>query len=857
MGKRRTPRRKQHTLPTKRLKSTPTSKVSPTVINGPKTKKDTNFSPKFDLFSKKELGDLTIAEINIEKMGKAKRKELGKILKENKIDLLAVIEHHINPLNRDDNLDVSVKDHPSLHISGYKVYSKHRETGSGGVAWYYRKDLDIEPWENIQTQVNLKVASRERCWITIRNTQTPFALGAAYLPVETTTDLNNDKYQNILDILSDDMDKLEREGFKCFLYGDFNAHVGTPLHNPLGIEGNKQKVGQNGERLLTWLEFRNMILVNSLPNTEGLWTYQSHNGLSLSILDYVICSSHHAQYIKGLLIDDNREITTINNDHNMIISILKTNHKHIQWPKPPPKMKWDYEKTNKTVFRDVLSKSVKKYCTKRKTASEILENISNSFNEALKASTKRIPCKPKNKKLPPEIISVQDKIKAVEKDRNRILKDHRGSTNLMDQDTINLLNTLNDNIKELRQKKQDLYIISEKTENKKLKSLVKERQNSSKAFWSLAKPKDENNSINVIKQKDGSLTKTHEEALERVREHYQDLFSPRERPPNTEPIKIPSLGKTKHLVKDFKPKQIRKALNNLEPGKASGPDEIPNEILKLGSSIIYQQLCTAFNIILRTGESIHSWAGGHMHLLYKDKGDKADLNNYRGITINNCISKVFTSLLTDRLAETVERSGVLGQIQGGGRKNRRGLDNLFILRTILEKSSGKGKTSHPNLSLLFVDLKKAFDKVPHDLLWEKLSKMGLHHRFITVLKSLYHNSYVEVYVNGLKTKKVWIRSGVKQGCPLSPLLWALFICDIGQFLEKSKTGTLIYGVIISALFFVDDLVLIGKTLSDIEKIIKICNYQFLLNGLEINCSKSKVLTKEKVQTDHFDLHNLL
>ena len=133
--------------------------------------------------------------------------------------------------------------------------------------------------------------------------------------------------------------------------------------------------------------------------------------------------------------------------------------------------------------------------------------------------------------------------------------------------------------------------------------------------------------------------------------------------------------------------------------------------------------------------------------------------------------------------------------------------------------------------------------------------MGLHHRFITVLKSLYHNSYVEVYVNGLKTKKVWIRSGVKQGCPLSPLLWALFICDIGQFLEKSKTGTLIYGVIISALFFVDDLVLIGKTLSEIEKIIKICNDQFLLNGLEINCSKSKVLTKEKVQTDHFDLHN--
>ena len=253
-----------------------------------------------------------------------------------------------------------------------------------------------------------------------------------------------------------------------------------------------------------------------------------------------------------------------------------------------------------------------------------------------------------------------------------------------------------------------------------------------------------------------------------------------------------------------------KALSKLKSNKACGPDGIPNEVLRLSAAELSPYLKKAFNLILLTGENIPAWAEGIMYLIYKGKGDISDLNNYRGITVNNSLSKLFASLLNDRLSKLVETRGVLGQIQNGGRGNRQGLDSIFTLRTILEKSLGAGKTSHKDLSLLFVDLAKALDKVPHDLLWEKLSRMGFHPSFLKVLKSLYKDTYVKVMVNGWASEKVFTRSGVKQGCPLSPLLWAFFICDIGLLLEQSPGGVLIWGQRISALLFVDDMVIIRK-----------------------------------------------
>ena len=99
----------------------------------------------------------------------------------------------------------------------------------------------------------------------------------------------------------------------------------------------------------------------------------------------------------------------------------------------------------------------------------------------------------------------------------------------------------------------------------------------------------------------------------------------------------------------------------------------------------------------------------------------------------------------------IEKAGILGNIHKGGRPGRRTTDSLFILQTVIEKSLKRGAVKDRDISILFIDLSKAYDCVPNQLLWDKLIALGLHLKIIKLLTSLYRNSKV---VNGHLTEDV-------------------------------------------------------------------------------------------------------
>jgi hypothetical protein len=185
-----------------------------------------------------------------------------------------------------------------------------------------------------------------------------------------------------------------------------------------------------------------------------------------------------------------------------------------------------------------------------------------------------------------------------------------------------------------------------------------------------------------------------------------------------------------------------------------------------------------FNKLLQQGYSA-GLSTGVIHALHKG-GDALQFENYRGITMGHVLAKVFAMILKARLSSWVEERGLHARGQAGFRKDLHTTDNLYILRTFIEQSTHKRKKVY----CCFVDFRKAFDIVPRDLLWQVLAEMGIVGHFMQCLQSMYSQDTVRVMhpIEGLLAR-FSCGIGVKQGCPLSPLLFGLYFDGLEKHLD--------------------------------------------------------------------------
>ena len=216
-------------------------------------------------------------------------------------------------------------------------------------------------------------------------------------------------------------------------------------------------------------------------------------------------------------------------------------------------------------------------------------------------------------------------------------------------------------------------------------------------------------------------------------------------------------------------------------GKAKGVDLIPHEAIKNGSESLVEAVVELYNLIKEHGKVPEGWKEGRVVIIHK-KGPVTDLVNYRPLTVLVCLSGLFSKVLNARLTKVVEEKNLLGEIQNGFRKGRSGADNNFVLHTILMKCSAKG--IKPNLA--FIDVRKAYDTVCRILLWMTLVRMGLGGSFVRMIMAMYDGDYLTTEVNGEKTRRVFLGRGVRQGCSLSPMLFALYLVECGRALERAS-----------------------------------------------------------------------
>jgi hypothetical protein len=191
----------------------------------------------------------------------------------------------------------------------------------------------------------------------------------------------------------------------------------------------------------------------------------------------------------------------------------------------------------------------------------------------------------------------------------------------------------------------------------------------------------------------------------------------------------------KQLNVDITPVEVQQAFKKLKRHKTVGIDGIKPEFLLDAAVALQQPLLIAFNKILREGYC-ESLFVGIIHALYKG-ADCNQFDNYRGITVGPALAKVFAMILKSRISQWAETNDLRAKGHAGFRKDYRTTYNSFILRILTKQARFQKK----KLYTCFVDLKKTFDIVPKDLLWQVLEGLGISGRILECLRSMYRQDH--------------------------------------------------------------------------------------------------------------------
>lgn len=283
--------------------------------------------------------------------------------------------------------------------------------------------------------------------------------------------------------------------------------------------------------------------------------------------------------------------------------------------------------------------------------------------------------------------------------------------------------------------------------------------------------------------------------------------------------------------------EVQKAVNMAKNNKASGIDAIPVEVLKNDTAI--SCLHILFNICFRTGKIPSDWGRGIINPIPKSNTtDPRDPSTYRGITLASCMYKLYCFILNTRLSGWVEENDKLVDEQNGFRKDRNTIDQVISLTNLIETRQKQRLSTF----CAFIDFKKAFDLIDRNLLWRRLSQIGIHGKMFDALKSLYTSVHSCVRVNGFKSEWFNVKAGLRQGCSLSPILFNIFINDFALSVKAFGKGVDIGdGEKVSIMLYADDMVLIADNENDLQLMLDILNRWCIDNRMSVNPTKSQIV----------------
>ena len=249
-----------------------------------------------------------------------------------------------------------------------------------------------------------------------------------------------------------------------------------------------------------------------------------------------------------------------------------------------------------------------------------------------------------------------------------------------------------------------------------------------------------------------------------------------------------------NLAKRIKMNEIKEAMTNSANGKAAGMDGIPVEMWKKLSEEYDSEpedgphtKCNIVKVMVKVFNDIETFGlqpgskfnNGWLCPIYK-KGDKENIANYRPITVLNTDYKIFTKAITTKLASVAP--DIIHKDQAGFVQGRSIFDQVKLAKLMIDY----GEMKEIRGAIVALDQEKAYDKIMHTYLWKVLEKFGFPNHFIQVVKTLYNNASTVVIINGVISTPFLVIRGVRQGDPLSCLLFNLSIEPMAEMIRHSS-----------------------------------------------------------------------
>ncbi|KAK3512226.1 hypothetical protein QTP70_001101 [Hemibagrus guttatus] len=345
-----------------------------------------------------------------------------------------------------------------------------------------------------------------------------------------------------------------------------------------------------------------------------------------------------------------------------------------------------------------------------------------------------------------------------------------------------------------------------------------------KDLYRLARQRDRDGKdvqqVRVIKDRDGRVLTSEESVQRRWKEYFEELMNEE----NEREKRVEGVNSVEQKVDKIRKDEVRKALKRMKSGKAVGPDDIPVEVWKCLGEAAVEFLASLFNRVLESERMPEEWRRSVLVPIFKNKGDVQSCSNYRGIKLMSHTMKVWERVVEARLRKVVE----ICEQQYGFMPRKSTTDAIFALRILMEKY----RDGQRELHCVFVDLEKAYDRVPREELWYCMRKSGVAEKYVRVVQDMYERSRTVVRCAVGQTEEFNVEVGLHQGSALSPFLFAIVMDQLSEEVRQESPWTMM---------FADDIVICSENREQVEENLERWRFALERRGMKVSRSKTEYM----------------